>query len=125
MGRYMTFKANMIMLTCEFGAGVTQIVWSLNIARICRVFSFFDDYMGAGSKKGALTSQELSNTMIREGVGYEGQSAKKNVFYRKTEIFGIQVNCIEGMLRTKEKALNRLVFVLFSIEIKEAQGLKY
>ena len=48
----------MIMLTCEFGAGVTQIVWSLigdamnhviNIARICRVFSFVDDYMGAGS----------------------------------------------------------------------------
>ncbi len=79
-------------------------------------------YMGAGSKKGALTSQELSNTMIREGVGH---SVKKNVFYRKTEIFGIQVNCIEGMLRTKEKALNKLVFVLFSIDIKEAQGLKY
>ena len=82
----------MIMLTCEFGAGVTQIVWSLigdamnhviNIARTCRVFSFVDDYMGAGSTKDALTSQELTHTMIREGVGYEGQSVKKNVFSPK------------------------------------------
>ncbi len=97
----------------------------INIARICRVFSFFDDYMGAGSKKDALTSQELTNTMIREGVGYEGQSVKKNVFSRKTEILGIQVNCIEGTLRSKDKALNKLFFVLFSIAIKEAQELKY
>jgi hypothetical protein len=124
----------MIMLTCGFGVGVTPMVWSLigdamnrviNIAKICRVFSFVDDYMGAGSKNDALATQELTHTVIRGVVGYEGLSVKKNVFSQRTEILGIQVNCIEGTLRSKDKALDKLFFVLFSIDIKEAQGLKY
>ncbi len=107
------------------------MVWSLigdamnrviNMAKKCRVFSFVDNYMGAGSKNDALASQELTHTVIRGVVvGYEGLSVKKNVFSQKTEILGIQVNCIEGTLRP---ALDKLFFVLFNIDIKEAQGLK-
>ena len=78
----------MITLTCGFGVGVTPMVWSLigdamnrviNIAKLCRVFSFVDDYMGAGSKMDALASQELTHTVIRGVVDYEGLSVKKNV----------------------------------------------
>ena len=50
---------------------------------------------------------------------------KKNVFSQITEILGIQVNCIEGTLRPKDKALDKLFFVLFSVDITAAQGLKY
>ena len=63
--------------------------------------------------------------VIRGVVGYEDLSVKYNVLSQKTEILGIQVNCIEGTLRLKDKALDKLFFVLFSIDIKEAQGFKY
>ena len=49
----------------------------INIAKICRVFSFVDDYMGAGSKNDALATQELTHTVIRGVVGYEGLSVKR------------------------------------------------
>jgi hypothetical protein len=78
MGFILGAEILMIMLTCGFGVGVTPMVWSLicdamiNIAKICRVFSFVDDYMRAGSKNDALASQELTHTVIRGVVGYEG-----------------------------------------------------
>lgn len=124
----------MIMLTCGFGVGVTPMVWSLigdamnrvmNAAALCVVFSFVDDYMGAGTYSDALTTQDLTHTVIRGVVGYEGLSVKKNVFSQVTEILGIQVNCIAGTLRPKDKALDKLFFVLFSIDMREAQSLKY
>ena len=52
----------------------------INMAKICIFFSFVDDYMSAGSKNDALASQELTHTVIRGVVGYEGLSVKKNVF---------------------------------------------
>ena len=125
----------MIMLTCGFGVGgVTPMVWSLirdamnrlvNLAKLCRIFTFVVDYMGAGSEEDAQASQELTHTVIRGVVGYEGLSMKKNIFPQIIEILGIQVNCIEGTLRPKDKALDKLFFVLFSVDITAAQGLKY
>ncbi len=63
-----------IMLTWVFGVGVTPMVWSLlgdamnrviNAISLCIVFTFVDDYFGAGSKSDALQSQEISHTTIR------------------------------------------------------------
>jgi len=134
MGFVLQLGILMIMLTCGFGVGVTPMVWSLigdgmnrviNAVSLCIVFSFVDDYMGAGTKEDALASQELTHNVIRGVVGYEGLSVKKNVFSQTAEILGIQVNCIEGTVRPKDKALDKLFFVLFSIDIKEAQSLKY
>jgi hypothetical protein len=101
----------MIMLTCGFGVGVTPMVWSLlgdamnriiNAVSLCIVFTFVDDYFGAGSEKDALASQEVTHSIIRGVVGYEGLSVKKNVFSQTAEILGILVNCTEGTVRPKD-----------------------
>jgi len=124
----------MIMLTCGFGVGVTPMVWSLlgdamnriiNALTLCIVFTFVDDYFGAGSKKDALASQEITHSIIRGVVGYEGLSVKKNVFSQTAEILGILVNCTESTVRPKDKALDKLFFVLFSIDIEAPQSLQY
>ena len=124
----------MIMLTCGFGVGVTPMVWSLigdamnrviNAVARCIVFTFVDDYFGAGSKEDALASQEIAHETIRGVVGYEGLSVKKNVFSQAAEILGIWVNCVDETVRPKDKALDKLFFVLFSIDIDEPQSLQY
>jgi len=124
----------MIMLTCGFGHGVTPMVWSLlgdamnikvNAAGPCSVFTFVDDFLGAGSLSDALASQTVTHTVIRAVMGFEGLSVKKNVFAQTAEILGILVNCVDETLRPKDKALDKLYFVLFSIDIKQPQSLKY
>jgi hypothetical protein len=88
----------MIMLTCGFGHGVTPMVWSLlgdamnikvNAAGPCSVFTFVDDFLGAGSFSDALASQTVTHTVIRAVMGFEGLSVKKNVFAQTAEILGI------------------------------------
>ena len=72
----------MIRMTWGFGVvGVTPImVWSLlgdamnrvkNAVSLCIVFTFVDDYFGAGSEKDALASQEITHLTIRGVVGYQ------------------------------------------------------
>ena len=53
-------------------------------------------------------------------------SVKKYVFSQTAEILGILVNCTEGTVRPKDKkALDKLCFVLFSIDIEAPQSLQY
>ena len=134
MGFVLQLGILMIMLTCGFGVGVTPMVWSLlgdamnvkvNAAGPCTVFTFVDDFLGAGSLSDALESQDVTHNVIRAVVGYEGLSVKKNVFSQTAEILGILVNCVEGTLRPKDKALDKLFFVLFSIDVTESQSLQY
>jgi hypothetical protein len=110
------------------------MVWSLlgdamnikvNAAGPCSVFTFVDDFLGAGSLSDALASQTVTHTVIRAVMGFEGLSVKKNVFAQTAEILGILVNCVDETLRPKDKALDKLYFVLFSIDIKQPQSLKY
>jgi hypothetical protein len=54
-------------------------------------------------------------------MGFEGLSVRNNVFAQTAEIPGILVNCVDGTLRPKDKALDKLYFVLFSIDIKQPQ----
>jgi len=134
MGFVLEVGILMIMLTCGFGHGVTPMVWSLlgdamnikvNDGGPCPVFTFVDDFLGGGSYQDALTSQELTHIVIRDVMGYEGLSVKKNVFSQTAEILGILVNCVDGTLRPKDKALDKLFFVLFSIDIQKPQSLQY
>ena len=76
----------MIMLTCGFGVGVTPMVWSLlgdamnmkvNAAGPRCVFTFVDDFLGAGSLVDALASQTVAHTVIRAVMGFEGLSVKR------------------------------------------------
>ena len=79
----------MIMLKCVFGVGVTPMVWSLigdamnrlvNLAKLCRIFTFVDDYMGAGSEEDAQTSQELSYSYTRCSRLRRSFSEKERIF---------------------------------------------
>jgi len=134
MGFMLQLGILMIMLTCGFGVGVTPMGWSLigdamnrkiNTVSACVVFTFVDDYLGGGSKDDALSSQEITQQTIKGVVGPEGLSEKKNVFSQEAEILGIMVNCIEETIRPKDKALDKLFFVLFSVDINELQSLQY
>jgi hypothetical protein len=134
MGFMLQLGILMIMLTCGFGVGVTPMGWSLigdamnrkiNTVSACVVFTFVDDYLGGGSKDDALSSQEITQQTIKGVVGPEGLSEKKNVFSQEAEILGIMVNCIEETIRPKDKALDKLFFVLFSVDINEVQSLQY
>ena len=134
MGFLLQVGILMIMLTCGFGVGVTPMVWSLlgdamnikvNADGPCVVFTFVDDFLGAGSLPDALASQTVAHNVIRAVMGFEGLSVKKNVFAQTAEILGILVNCVDGTLRPKDKALDKLYFVLFSIDIHKPQSLKY
>ena len=71
----------MIMLTCGFGVGVVEPYRRCyescdQYGKIDIVFSYVDDYIGAGSKNDAMASQELTHTVIRGVVGYEDLSEK-------------------------------------------------
>ena len=57
------------------------------VAGPCRVFTFVDDFLGAGSLKDASESQDVAHTVIR---GFEGLSLEKNVFALTAEILHIQ-----------------------------------
>lgn len=110
------------------------MVWSLlgdamnriiNAVCLCIVFTFVDAHFGAGSTRDALVAQEISHATIRGVVGYEGLSVTKNVFSQTAEILGILVQCVQGTVRPKDKALDKIFFVLFSIDIEEPQSLQY
>jgi len=77
-----------------------------------------DDFLGAGSLPDALASQTVAHNVIRAVMGFESLSVKKNVFAQTAEILKILTNCVEGTLRPKDKALDKLYFVLFSIDIE-------
>jgi hypothetical protein len=58
MGFHLTCDNIMIMLACGFGVGVTPMVWSLvgdavnryvQTLCMCVIFTFVDDFLGAGS----------------------------------------------------------------------------
>jgi hypothetical protein len=58
MGFHLTCNIIMIMLTCGFGVGITPMVWSLvgdalnryvQALCMCIIFTFVDDFFGAGS----------------------------------------------------------------------------
>jgi hypothetical protein len=50
---------------------------------------------------------------------------KKNVFSQAAEILGILVQCVQETVRPKDKALDKIFFVLFSIDIEQPQTLQY
>ena len=69
MGFHLTCNIIMIMLTCGFGVGVTLLVWSLisdalnrygEALCMCVIFTFVDDFFGAGNLQHATEAQKYS-----------------------------------------------------------------
>ena len=123
MGFHLTVGS---VLTCGFGVGVTPMVWSLvgdalnryvQVLCMCVIFTFVDDFFGAGSLQHATDAQEHVYNAIRGTLGYDGLSVKKTVFAQTTEILGFHVEFPTGTVRPKDGAIEKMFFVLFKTNI--------
>jgi hypothetical protein len=134
MGFHLQINILMIMLTCGFGVGVTPMVWSLigdalnryvQALCLCIVFTFVDDFFGAGTYQHAIDAQSHVHKAIRDTLGFEGLSVKKNVFAQTAEILGFLVDLPMGTVRPKNGAIEKLFYVLFRINARAPQTLRY
>ena len=92
---------------------------------MCVVFTFVDDVFGAGTLQHAIEAQDIVHAVIRGTLGYDGLSVKKNVFAPTTEILGFLVDFPTGTVRPKNGATEKMFFVLFKINPRAAQTLRY
>ena len=123
MGSHLTCNIIMIMLTCGFGVGVTPMVWSLvgdalnryvQALCMCIIFTFVDEFFGAGSLQHATDAHEDVHNAIRGTLGYDGLSVKKNVSAQTAEILGFHVDFPTGRVRPKDGAIEKMFFALGS-----------
>ena len=134
MGFMLDDEVVMIMLTCGFGVTVTPMAWSVvgdamnrivNRTTPQRVFTYVDDFFGAGTKAEADEAQQKVHAVIRGVLGDEGLSVKKNVFAQTAEILGMLVNFTNGTIRPKDKAIEKMFYLLFGIDASAPQPLRY
>ena len=134
MGFMLTSFVVMIMVTCGFGVTVTPMAWSvvgdaLNRAVNKRapqpVFTFVDDFFGSGTHTEATESQRVVHDTVNGVLGPEGISVKKNVFAQRAEILGILVDYTAGTIRPKDRAIEKMFYILFSIDTRAPQPLRY
>ena len=122
-----------IMLTGGFGHCVTPMVWSLFGEAItrrvlelaqCPVHTFVDDSFGIGTLAHATEARLLIQTITRGVVGPNAISEEKSVLDFQAEILGFFIDLIKGTLRPKDKALDKIFFVMFNIDISVPQPLE-
>lgn len=134
MGFMLSATLLMIMLTCGFGVAVTPMIWSvvgdalnrtINATAPAKVSTFVDDFFGAGSAEDTAQSQAITHATIRGVLGEDGISVKKNVYAQTAEILGILVDFPTATVRPKDKAIEKLFYVLFSVDVSQPQPLRY
>ena len=84
-------------------------------------FTYVDDFFGAGTFTDTISTQAI----VHETIDKEGLSVKKNVHAQIAEILGILINFPSATMRPKDKAIEKLFFLLFSIDIEKQQTLQY
>jgi len=134
MGFMLTDDILMLMLTCGFGVGVTPMIWSevgdamnrtANLRTLIKTFTYVDDFLGGGRYDHARQAAAIVQEIIRGVLGPTGLSEKKNVFAQKADILGILVDCTKGTLRPKDKAIEKLFYVAFSVDLSKKLPLSY
>ena len=134
MGFLLSANILMLMLTCGFGVAVTPMIWSVlgdalnryvNAHAPTHVFTYVDDFFGAGTHEDTTQSQLVVHEAITGTLGPEGLSVKKNVHSQRAEILGILIDFQQGTMRPKDKGLEKLFYVLFSVDISKPLPLKY
>ena len=88
-------------------------------------FTYVDDFFGAGTFTDTISTQATVHETIDKVLGPEGLSVKKNVHAQIAEILGILINFSSATMRPKDKAIEKLFFVLFSIDIDKPQTIQY
>lgn len=122
-----------IMLTGGFGHCVTPMVWSLfgeaitrrviELAK-CPVHTFVDDSFGAGIFAHAIEARDLIQSITRGVIGPTAISVEKSVLDTQAEILGFLVDLLKGTIRPKDKALDKIFFVMFRIDTSIPQSLE-
>ena len=134
MGFMLTEDILMLMLTCGFGVGVTPMIWSevgdamnrtANLRTLIKTFTYVDDFLGGGRHDHARQAATIVHEIIRGVLGPNGLSEKKNVFAQTADVLGILVDCTKGTLRPKDKAIEKLFFVAFSVDLSKKLPLSY
>ena len=117
MGFHLTCNIIMIMLT----RGFTPMVWSIvgdalnrnvQALRMRVVFTFVGDFFGTGTLQHAIEAQD-------------GLSMKKDFFTQTAEIQGFLGDFPTGTVRPKNGAIEKMYFVLFKINARASQTLRY
>ena len=134
MGFMLTTTLLMIMLTCGFGVAVTPMIWTVigdalnrKINRVApsRTFTYVDDFFGAGSYNDTSQTQQIVHDTINAILGPDGISVKKNVHVQRAEILGILINLRTATMRPKDNAIEKLFYVLFSVDAEKPQPLAF
>jgi len=88
------------------------------------IVMYVDDTFGAGRRDHAQRARDRV-VRISEGVLAPGSaiSVEKSVFASSAEILGYQVDCISATIRPKDRAIDKLFFVLFSFDGADPQPL--
>ena len=134
MGFMLTANILMLMLTCGFGVAITPMVWGVvgdamnrkvNRAAPSHTFTYVDDFFGAGTYQDTIQTQAIVHETITNVLGPEGLSIKKNVHAQTAEILGILIDLPTATMRPKDKAIEKLFYVLFSVDVAKPQPMKY
>ena len=85
---------------------------------------YVDDSFGVGNFVDAQTARDRV-VLVSEGVLAPGAaiSTEKSVFAQAAEILGYYVDCTTATIRPKDRAIDKLFFVLFSFTIANPQPL--
>jgi hypothetical protein len=134
MGFMLDNDTLMLMLTCGFGVGVTPMIWSevgdamnrtANLRTLIKTFTYVDDFLGGGKEDHVRQAAAVVHEIIIGVLGPTGLSEKKNVHAQVADILGILVDCTKGTLRPKDKAIEKLFFVAFSVDLEKRLPLSY
>ena len=121
-----------VMLTGGFGHCVTPMIWSLFGDAItrrvrqeveCPVDTYVDDTFGAGSLCHASSAQPVVWSCTKGPIGPAAIEHDKDVFAQVAEILGYHIDMLSATIRPRDKALDKLFFVLFNFHFLVAQPL--
>ena len=116
------------MLTCRFWSllGDNALNRYVQALCMCVIFTFVDDFFGTGSLlQHATEAQKYVNAAIRGTLGFDDLSVKKNVFAQTAEILGFLVDFPTETVQPKKGAIEKIFFVLFKIDVRAQQTLRY
>ena len=134
MGFMLITTLLMKMFTCGFGVAVTFMIWAvigdalnrkINRAAPSRTFTDVDDFFGAGTYSDTSQTQKIVHDTITNFLGPDVTSVQKNVHSQTTEILGILINLPTATMRPKDNAIEKLFYVLFSVDAALPQPLAY
>ena len=134
MGFMLTTTLLMLLLSCGFGVAVTPMIWGvigdalnrkINRVTPSRTFTYVDDFFGAGSYNDTSQIQQIVHDTINAVFCPEAYPSKRMDTRKRAEILGILIDLPTATMRPKDNAIEKLFYVLFSIDAAKSQPLAY